>query len=64
MNANENINYLESLSEMRKRVKQNFNEEFNSDAEMFVSEFLYGQYHEQETDWASIAASMTKKQIW
>ena len=62
MGNNQNV-YLENLREMRDRVKKDFSEEYGSDEEIFVQEFLNGHYHEEEADWRGIAKGLSKEQL-
>lgn len=61
--SNRQNRYLEDMREMRDRVKEVFGEEFDSNEEMFVHEFLNGHYHEEEAEWCGIAETMSKEQL-
>ena len=56
--------YLEDIRSMRERVKkETSSQEFGSDEEIFVSEFQFGGYHEEEADWWSVAKVLSKEQL-
>lgn len=55
--------YLDDICDMHNRAKKNFGEEFDSDEEIFVHEFIYGHYHEEEAEWCDIAKTLSEEQL-
>jgi len=54
---------LPTPPELVQMAKQNWNEEFSSEAECFVNAFSNGEYHEEDFDWGGIGDALTKDQL-
>lgn len=54
---------IPSTAALLRRAKDNWNQDFASEAECFVDAFCHGEYHEEEFDWGAFADGLSRNQL-